>query len=86
MMEEVLNKQINSYLVQLNTKQKKAVLTVVKTFAEEQAHDSNTWKDEAFVAELDKRVEELERGKAKGFTWEEVKEQAKEFARAKKRK
>ena len=31
-----IDKQINNYLPQLTIKQKKAVLTVVKTFAEEQ--------------------------------------------------
>jgi putative addiction module component (TIGR02574 family) len=78
MIEEALNKQINNYLEQLNSKQKKAVLTVVKTFAEEQQPDHNVWKDEAFVAELDKRIEELESGKKKGFTWEEVKQRARQ--------
>lgn len=80
MIEEVLNKQINNYLVQLNTKQKKAVLTVVKTFAEEQELD--VWKDEAFVAEINKRIEELETGKEKGYTWEEVKMRARQSAKA----
>lgn len=68
-----LDKQISNYLTQLNTKQKKAVLTVVKTFAEEQEQQSAPWDDPAFVAEIDRRTEELESGKVKGYTWEEVK-------------
>ena len=34
-----LDKQINDYLLQLNDKQKRAVLTVVKTFVEEQENE-----------------------------------------------
>ena len=36
MSTSAIDKQINNYLPQLTIKQKKAVLTVVKTFAEEQ--------------------------------------------------
>ncbi len=83
MSEEALDKLINNYLVQLNTKQKQAVLTVVKTFAEEQVDDFNLWKDEGFVTELDKRMEELESGKVKGYTWEEVKQRARKSVKEK---
>ena len=31
------------------------------------------WKDKDFVAELDRRIEELESGKIKGVTMEEMK-------------
>ena|GEM_PF-2055159 len=36
MSTSAIDKQINNYLPQLTIKQKKAVLTVIKTFAEEQ--------------------------------------------------
>ena len=65
-----LDKQINEYLIQLNDKQKKAVLTVVKTFAEEQ--ESDLWEDSAFIAELDRRTAEYENGKAKVLTLDEL--------------
>jgi len=65
-----LDKQINDYLIQLNDKQKKAVLTVVKTFAEEQ--ENEIWEDAAFVAELDRRTAEYEGGKAKVLTLDEL--------------
>ena len=32
------------------------------------------WEDESFVKELDRRTKELESGKVKGYSWEEVKE------------
>jgi len=65
-----LDKQINDYLIQLNDKQKKAVLTVVKTFAEEQEND--LWEDSTFIAELDRRTAEYEGGKANVLTLDEL--------------
>jgi putative addiction module component (TIGR02574 family) len=65
-----LDKQINDYLIQLNNKQKKAVLTVVKTFAEEQEND--IWCDSELIAELDRRTAEYESGKAKVLTLDEL--------------
>jgi len=65
-----LDKQINNYLGQLNNKQKKAVLTVIKTFAEEQVE--NPWEDDAFIAELDRRTAEYEQGKAKVYTLDQL--------------
>lgn len=70
MSTEALDNQINNYLLQLTPKQKKAVLTVVKTFAEEQ---ESFLKDPEFIQEMDKRIEELESGKVTGRSWEEVK-------------
>lgn len=70
MSTETLDNQINNYLLQLTPKQKKAVLTVVKTFAEEQ---ESFLKDPEFIQEMDKRIEELESGKVTGRSWEEVK-------------
>ena len=54
-----IDKQINSYLPQLTIKQKKAVLTVVKTFAEKQDEDEYS---EEFKNELDSRYEEYING------------------------
>ena len=53
-----LDKKINNYLAVLNTRQKKALLTVARTFAEEQANDYS----DAFKAELDSRYEEYRNG------------------------
>lgn len=81
-----LDKQISNYLTQLNSRQKKAVLTVVKTFAEEQDHESSRWKDAGFVAEMDRRMTELESGKVKGYSWDEVRQRARNSVKPKKRK
>ena len=78
-----LDKEINHYLDRLNTQQKKVVLSVVKTFAHE---EEDWWDDESFVKEMDKRVEELESGKDKGLSWEEVKLRARRSVKTKKGK
>ena len=46
----------------------------------------NKWDDPEFIAEMDRRVKALEDGTDKGFTWEEVKERAREAVKAKKAK
>lgn len=67
-----IDKKIAGYLELLNTKQKKAVLGIVKAFADEE-QGTNLWQNEAFVAEMDKRTHDLETGKVKGYSWDEVK-------------
>ncbi len=67
-----LDKKIANYVEQLNAKQKKVVLSVAKAFAEEGTVD-DIWEDAEFVKELDRRTKELESGKVKGYTWDEVK-------------
>jgi putative addiction module component (TIGR02574 family) len=74
-------KQINDYLTQLNDKQITAVLTVVKTFAEEQ--ESDLWEDSAFIAELDRRTAEYESGKAKVLTLDELETRVRKAYKAK---
>lgn len=76
-----LDKQINDYLIQLNDKQKKAVLTVVKTFAEEQ--ESDLWEDKELIAELDRRTAEYESGKAKVLTLDELETRVRKAHKAK---
>ena len=68
-----IDKKITAYLPQLSQKQKEAVLNVVKTFAEE---ETDHWKDASFVTEMKKRAHELESGKVKGKSWDDVKASA----------
>ena len=81
---KAIDKQINNYLGQLNEKQKKAVLTVVKTFADEKAAP-DYWEDESFVTELDKRTAGYESGKAKVYTLAEMEDGARKAYKAKKK-
>lgn len=54
----VLDKEINQYLTLLSDRQKEAVLTVVKAFAEAATADY----DETFKKELDSRFEAYKNG------------------------
>jgi len=57
-----IDQEITEYLPQLNTKQKKTVLTVVKTFMEEQ----QDWWDEISAQQqqaIDKSLSEMKAGK-----------------------
>ena len=64
--------QINQYLDHLDNRQKKAVLGVVKAFAQEHKED-DIWADSNFVAEIERRTHELENDTSKGYSWNEVK-------------
>lgn len=79
-----LDQEITQYLTQLNTKQKEAVLTVVKTFVEEQ-QEYDYWNDKSFIAELDRRTTEFEKGKAKVYTLDELEAGARESFKERKR-
>lgn len=78
-----IDKQINNYLHQLNTKQKKALLTVAKTFAEE---GNETWDDDEYLKEMKSRFKEMETGKVKTYTLQEVEENARKSYNAKRNK
>lgn len=69
-MEEAkpLVNEITQYLGQLNLQQKKAVLSVVKSFVLE----DEWWNDKKYMAEMDRRFTEMETGKVKGFTLDEA--------------
>lgn len=78
-----LDKQITQYLGYLSTEQKRAVLSVVKTFAHE---EESSWKDKAFITLMDKRFEELESGKVKGITLDEMEAGARSAYKSKRKK
>ena len=71
-----IDKQITHFLPRLSSRQKETVLTVVKTFAEEA--DADKWKDKTFIAEMDRRFAEMESGKVKTFTPDEVETEARQ--------
>ena len=79
-----IDKQITHYLPQLGSRQKQTVLTVVKTFAEEA--ETGKWKDKAFLAEMDRRFSEIESGKVKSFSLEEVEAEARQPYKKRNRK
>lgn len=77
-----LVQEITHYLGQLNIEQQKAVLTVVKTFAKEECW----WNDKSYIAEMDRRFAELESGKVKGITLDELEAGARRSYKKRKQK
>jgi len=73
-----IDKQITGYLTELNTMQKKAVLSVVKAFAIEEKDD--------FDKEMSRRFSEMESGAVKGYTLEEASAHARKAYKASKSK
>lgn len=78
-----LDKQINQYLPLLNDRQKETVLTVVKSFVEE---EEARWTDKEYQSEMERRFSELERGKVKGITLEDLESRARQSYKNRKRK
>jgi putative addiction module component (TIGR02574 family) len=81
----LIDKQINTYLGQLNPKEKQAVLSVVRTFVENKQDDGFS-EDKEFIAELDRRTAEYESGKAKVLTLDQLEARARKSYKAKAKK
>lgn len=79
-----IDKQITTYLGQLNSKEKEAVLGVVKTFIENK-QDEHSGEDKAYIAELDRRASEYESGRAKVITLDQLEATARKAYKGKKR-
>lgn len=60
----------------IDTMDDEKVEAIYSIFEGQLIEQSKWWEDEEFVAELEQRVNDVESGKDKGFTWEEVKKNA----------
>ncbi len=78
----MLDKEITQYLGQLSIEQKEVVLSVVKTFAREEAW----WNNKIYESEMNKRFGDMESGKEKGYTIEEMESGARQAYKIKKQK
>jgi hypothetical protein len=76
-----LVKEINSYLGSLSSTQQKAVLAVVKTFASEEP----LWEDKKYIADMDRRFAELESGKVKAISLDELEANARKNYKGRKK-
>ena len=79
-MSEVLDKKLHTAINGLNDKQKRAVLGMVKVFAEEHEKTTDHWDDKDFVAEMNDRYLEYKSGNAQLISLEEVEEKARKAA------
>lgn len=74
-----IRQKLFEYIRVADDKKVKAIYTMVENEIQE---DEDIWTDE-FLDELNKRTAEFESGKVKGYSWEEVKARAKQFAKTK---
>jgi len=79
---KLLDKEITHYLGHLTTHQKEVVLSVVKTFA---GKDQAWWDDKTYISEMKRRFTEMESGKVKGYTLEEMEAGARQAYKNRKR-
>ena len=80
-----LDRQLNSYIPKLNATQKKALLSVAKSYLEPQ-QESEPWKDKGFISEMDRRFKEMESGKLKLYTLDEAEAYTRGSYKSRKRK
>ena len=70
MSTETIRERLSEYIRFADDKKVRAIYTMVE---DELIEKLDLWNDKDFVNELDRRISELESGKVKGSTWEEVK-------------
>ena len=74
-----IRQKLFDYIRSADDKKVKAFYTIVENEVEE---NKTIWTDE-FLDVLNKRTSDFESGRVKGYSWEEVKSRAKEFAKTK---
>ena len=77
-----IRERLHKYIDQADDRKVKAIYTMV----EEEIEPTDIWNDDAFVAELERRVNEIESGEVKGYTWEQVQANANKALKAVKQK
>jgi len=74
-----IRQKLFDYIRVADDKKVKAIYTMIEAEIEQ---ETDIWTDE-FVEELNRRYSDLESGKVKGSTWEEVKAGLKQLSKAK---
>jgi putative addiction module component (TIGR02574 family) len=67
-----IREQLHRYIDHATDKKVKAIYTMV----EEEIQPDSVWADDEFVAELERRVNEVETGEVKPYSWQEVQARA----------
>ena len=69
-MENILEKQMFSYFTQLNEKQKKSVIQMLKSFLNSKVENKSRISIEQYNKELDEAMEQIKKGEV--YSHEEV--------------
>jgi len=67
---ETKRNKLYDYIRFADDKKVKEIYTLVK---DDIGEEIDPWQEESFVKELDRRLKDIESGKTKGVSWEEVK-------------
>ncbi len=75
-----IREKLHEYINIADDNQVKAVYSI---FEDQMAEECDSWEDEAFLNELNKRIKDFESGEVKGIAWEEIKQKAQNRLNAK---
>jgi hypothetical protein len=67
-----IREKLHLYIETAEEKKLKAIYSMVV----DEVEPGIPWNYKTFLTEMDRRIEELESGKTKGYTWKEVRDQA----------
>ena len=83
MTASAIRTQLHNYLDVANDKKVKAIYALLEEDIVDKTGGGDHWNDPKFVAEMNRRASEMESGKVKGSTWEEVQARVRLNAKAK---
>ena len=83
MTASAIRKQLHTYLDVANDKKVKAIYALLEDDIVDKAATKDHWDDPNFVAEMNSRAKEMETGKDKGRSWDEVHNAARQKVNAK---
>ena len=83
MTASAIRKQLHTYLDVANDKKVKAIYALVEEDIADKTETGDHWNDPAFVTEMNRRAADMESGKDKGRSWEEVHTSVRQKAKVK---
>ena len=88
MKKKKINEKLHEFIDNAKGKQLKNILSMVEEQSEiyEVKKKYDHWDDPEFVKEMDRRMEDLETGKDKGVSWEEVQKEVRNMLDSMKKK
>ncbi|GAB3938399.1 addiction module protein [Mucilaginibacter myungsuensis] len=76
MTTEAIREELHLYV---DSADEVALVEMLRFIEDYRSGASDHWEDEEFVAEMERRVQELKDGTVKGVPWEEVKRRTREI-------
>ncbi|HEY2581338.1 MAG TPA: addiction module protein [Mucilaginibacter sp.] len=70
MSTDAIREKLHNFIDTVDDKKIEAIFSI---FEDQLGEPYNWWEDDEFVADLEQRVKDIETGKDKGVTWDEIK-------------